>query len=365
MPTYIRITSTTSGSVITGYHAYTESYTHYYPFGMVMPGRSYNSGEYRYGFNGQEKDDEVKGNGNSYDFGARLYDPRLGRWMKVDPYYNVYPAYSPFCYGVNNPVNIIDRDGNTIVPFDEFSRDQMRQHFVRVFNAATAKLLTENLSMDGTQKNINKKEFRQAIKGMSSEQKALARGYYHAINSPKKMLVAFGNNDETIPDAAIVRKGYEKYRGMTYGEINKQFNAATFISDGSVKTEYSAVVVMPAEFESKPLAVLDENGYSGQYQKVNGNIDLVPNQTTDGNLDESIVHEVIGHGLLEGLLGKKGHMAENVAPIQVENLLRKQNGKQPRSGIGHNVSQGMQGNKGYPKSDVTGTPAELQTEDIK
>ncbi len=44
-----------------------------------MPGRSYNGGDYRYGFNGTEKDDEVKGAGNQIDFGASGYDPRLGR----------------------------------------------------------------------------------------------------------------------------------------------------------------------------------------------------------------------------------------------------------------------------------------------
>ncbi len=54
------------------------SQTTYYPFGMVMPNRNGSSDSYRYGFNGMEKDDEIKGNGNSYDFGARIYDPRVG-----------------------------------------------------------------------------------------------------------------------------------------------------------------------------------------------------------------------------------------------------------------------------------------------
>jgi RHS repeat-associated protein len=42
-------------------------------------------GIYRFGFNGQEKDDEVKVEGNSLDFGARIYDSRLGRWLSLDP----------------------------------------------------------------------------------------------------------------------------------------------------------------------------------------------------------------------------------------------------------------------------------------
>ncbi|MDX2172812.1 MAG: hypothetical protein SFY56_06810, partial [Bacteroidota bacterium] len=54
------------------------SATDYYAFGAQMPGRNYTSSSYRYGFNGKEKDNEMKGDGNSYDFDARIYDPRLG-----------------------------------------------------------------------------------------------------------------------------------------------------------------------------------------------------------------------------------------------------------------------------------------------
>ena len=53
---------------------------------MLQPGRHGNSGEYRYGFNGMEKDDEIEGEGNSYDFGARTYDPRIGRFKRIDPF---------------------------------------------------------------------------------------------------------------------------------------------------------------------------------------------------------------------------------------------------------------------------------------
>jgi hypothetical protein len=42
-------------------------------------------GAYRYGFNGMEKDDNVKGEGNSYTRLFRQYDPRVGRWLSVYP----------------------------------------------------------------------------------------------------------------------------------------------------------------------------------------------------------------------------------------------------------------------------------------
>ena len=87
----------------------------YYPFGMPMPGRSFSSNQYRYGFNGMEKDDEMgKGDGNSYDFGARIYDPRLGRWLAVDPLTKKYPHLSPYNFVTNNPIIFVDPDGRII-----------------------------------------------------------------------------------------------------------------------------------------------------------------------------------------------------------------------------------------------------------
>ena len=79
---------------------------------MLMPGRSYQgSDDYRYGFGGHEKDDEIKGSGNLIGFGARGYDSRLGRWWSIDPKDEWYPAYSPYSYAANSPLTIVDREG--------------------------------------------------------------------------------------------------------------------------------------------------------------------------------------------------------------------------------------------------------------
>jgi len=83
----------------------------YYPFGMVMPGRSTNSGDYRYGYNGMEKDAELKGDGNSYTTEFRQYDPRLGRWMSLDPLMASFPGQSPYCAFDNNPILYTDPYG--------------------------------------------------------------------------------------------------------------------------------------------------------------------------------------------------------------------------------------------------------------
>ena len=96
-----------------GYEADVVSYSSYYPFGMEIEALSANSSEYRYGFNGMEKDDEVKGQSNSYDYGARMYDNRLGRWLSIDPMAAKQPAWSPYKMANDNPVLFMDPDGNT------------------------------------------------------------------------------------------------------------------------------------------------------------------------------------------------------------------------------------------------------------
>ena len=66
---------------------------------------------YRFAFNGKEKDDEVKGAGNSIAFEARIYDPRLGRFLSVDPWSKEYPWQSSYAYFANSPIWKIDYKG--------------------------------------------------------------------------------------------------------------------------------------------------------------------------------------------------------------------------------------------------------------
>ncbi len=87
----------------------------YYPFGMQMPGRTWSSSAYRYGFTGHEKMNEINGAGNAYDMGARLYDPRIGRTPSVDPKAGLYPSVSPYVYALNTPIQAKDPDGNVVI----------------------------------------------------------------------------------------------------------------------------------------------------------------------------------------------------------------------------------------------------------
>jgi len=79
----------------------------YYPFGAPIEERTVVN-DYRYGFNGAEKDDEVKGKGSHYDLGLRHYNPRIGRMFSIDPRAPEYPWQTSYAYHRNNPINVID-----------------------------------------------------------------------------------------------------------------------------------------------------------------------------------------------------------------------------------------------------------------
>ncbi|MBC9929530.1 RHS repeat-associated core domain-containing protein [Chitinophaga qingshengii] len=101
-----------TGGVIDHYEANIVSAQDYYPFGMMMAGRKWSAGGgYRYGFNGQENDNEVKGEGNQQDYGMRIYDPRTGRFLSVDPLTKQYPHYTPYSFAGNKPIAFVDVNG--------------------------------------------------------------------------------------------------------------------------------------------------------------------------------------------------------------------------------------------------------------
>ncbi|HET9056448.1 MAG TPA: RHS repeat-associated core domain-containing protein [Chitinophagaceae bacterium] len=91
----------------------------YYPFGQLQPGRQYGILG-RYGFNGKENDNEVKGEGNQQDYGFRIYSPALGRFLSVDPLQKKFPWLSTYQFSENNPIRFIDLDGAEI--FDPFTK---------------------------------------------------------------------------------------------------------------------------------------------------------------------------------------------------------------------------------------------------
>jgi len=151
------------------------------PFGMPMPQRTFSAG-YRYGFNGQEKDDEIKGSGNSLDFGARIYDSRLGRLLSLDPLSNQFPSESNYSFSGNNPILFVDVEGKkktvylTIITKTgkELTFELVNQKDIRISLAAT---------LSETAPNVRIKDIHQSVvidlsKGTTSISEEKVAGTY-------------------------------------------------------------------------------------------------------------------------------------------------------------------------------------------
>jgi len=76
-----------------------------------MPERKVSLSDYRFGFNGKEKENTINGTANSLDYGARIYDVRIGRFISLDPDKEFYSKMSPYQGLNNNPINFIDATG--------------------------------------------------------------------------------------------------------------------------------------------------------------------------------------------------------------------------------------------------------------
>jgi RHS repeat-associated protein len=80
------------------------SRTDYYPFGYPIASRSFSLEQYRYGFNGQEGDDEIYGDKKCSSYEFRNYDSRIGRWWSIDKKSTKYLNLSPYSFTNNNPI---------------------------------------------------------------------------------------------------------------------------------------------------------------------------------------------------------------------------------------------------------------------
>ena len=78
---------------------------------MLLPGRHANTSDYRYGFQNQELDNEIKGEGNSINFKYRMHDPRVGRFFATDPLERQYSYLSPYHFSHNSPIYTKEIEG--------------------------------------------------------------------------------------------------------------------------------------------------------------------------------------------------------------------------------------------------------------
>ena len=83
----------------------------YSPFGVQLFERTISGDGYRFGFQGQEMDDEIKGEGNSVNYTFRMHDPRIGRFFSIDPLSSEYPWNSTYAFSENRVLDAVELEG--------------------------------------------------------------------------------------------------------------------------------------------------------------------------------------------------------------------------------------------------------------
>ena len=123
---------------------------HHDPFGMLLVGRNWEGGsEYRFGFNGKESDKETYGEGNVYDYGERVYIPRIGTFFSIDKYFQRIPNLTGYNFANLSPISAIDHQGDSTVYINE-NGDILMTSFNKLTNAVVVIHNTENFKFNVT-----------------------------------------------------------------------------------------------------------------------------------------------------------------------------------------------------------------------
>lgn len=284
---------------------------------MLVPGRNNSTNSYRYGFNGMEKDDEMKGSGNSYDFGARMYDPRIGRWFKRDPLEVKYPFSSTYAYVANSPLMFIDPDGKQIKGASKDDANEFHNTINKIFSDVKfAKVRTLFTRGKRNKKRkfdkIDAIEVEEALKNLSIDEAALVNEYVNAINSKPEHIIEYINPEDKIEDSDTFFLLNAHFKKNLKPKLYKQVLRTRLVYDAE-KEKFVKSPYLPGRslnIAGGALNIPQKGGDS--YSIIQSNI-----------ADKDIVsgHEVIGHGRAN----EKGlsEQENNQRAIQVDNLIRK------------------------------------------
>ena len=155
----------------------------YYPFGMQMPSRKYSiaNTNYRYGFNGKENDNDIE-NG-AQDYGMRIYDGRLGRFLTVDPLSKKYPFYTPFQFAGNSPILSLDIDG---MEGDINKNENEKKHDLQTADQGTGDFTTRTYEVIVTQPKASTSDILKNIENNFNSFVPNDKGYFEKIKGDPK-----------------------------------------------------------------------------------------------------------------------------------------------------------------------------------
>jgi len=254
------------------------------------------------------KDDEIVG--GDYDFGARIYDPRLGRWLAIDPLFRKYSGISPYVAFANDPIYFTDPDGSEIydgevrvlVTYDANNKLVLTKadgsQLSEEFNKNAAKVLnamaTTDIGKDGIaiwDKSPSKvrilisKDKPGGKYGLTTKRNANLP--FHAVGQDVDVTIYQGSLDKDLEDfksadptikAKAGRFGNVMNNNEALGEPNTEALGAVGTHEAFHLDEYQIQLDQdnPTEiyqFEDENLPINSEVTFREQYRKANNNTD--------------------------------------------------------------------------------------------
>jgi len=298
----------------------------YYAFGSPMTGRTWvasSTEKYSFGFNGKLNTDEIYGEGNVVDFGARIYDSRLGRWFSTDPLQANYSAISPYVFSLNDPISNNDPNGlwveKTIVRKDKNGNIKKWYQF---WIKTSVKEITYTIHCSkmyfGANDGLVPEEKQQLADDFKENFEEKSKGEYKTLTGKTiKQKIVFAGKIEVIEDlSTVVFKG-------------EQHDQLFYMGTGEAASNYNK------EFRPK-----DKINWLGM-GTVGGNVailNLVENSVASDDVAQTGVHEFLHnlglakHSRQKGSLFFKSHKMDGVLKSQDLKRIKGSQGKTDGTG---------------------------------
>jgi RHS repeat-associated protein len=215
-------------------------------------------GGYRYGFNDKEKDDDVNGTGVTYDYGFRIYDARIARFLSVDPLTQSYPAWSPYPFAMNRPIDGIDMDGLEYITYHILMQDGKERLIKKEYHTNLTPNIAANNAKIAYGDNVTSNDF---YKEYSQSFGPKGRGanyiYYYSLDGKivKMSEEFFGYQSTILSDLSRHGLFYGSECITKYGPgLGRIFEMLLFDND---KNTFYGSELNPYDFDENPIDQVD------------------------------------------------------------------------------------------------------------
>jgi RHS repeat-associated protein len=245
-------------------------------------------------------DNEVKGTGAQYDYGFRIYDPRLGRFLSVDPLTRKFAMLTPYQFASNNPIWMVDIDGLEGTKYDQWQKLTTEEKKLIATHPTIIKQLQKNrdLAFQKTAELFTGTES-EKTGFYNDEADAFRHAYFNALNTQsfgKDLAKKLGKAHEALDDPNAIKQNQKKMDlhnnavGQDVGEANPNATADEMVQKVEEQRKAGSMVVLkdPTDATGNTPLVPSNNQNTTVFLKDNGGT-LMPKPPTPQGADNTVV----------------------------------------------------------------------------